>query len=534
MTPTAVMALRKRPAITFLCRCLALNVPWVEYEHRRAHIYQDRFENRMSSLSAVPKIIALLMLWAIIPASAALGQETRKLSNSAVIVRLCPSTCVAVNGHGLSPGGQVTVYEQKSGWLRVSNYLNRSRLVATFGESITQNPALWIAASQLEGAAAAQSQQQTRTAAARQKKRVTLPKFRPGTSFASTAAGQTTQAASETASSTPSSSDQVTSPAAATVATAGVAAAGAAASSNVQFESPAGGTERVLSWEELQKKLAEQAEQQKGQTGQSDTTAVAPAAVGTETSAAPATGAKVSEAAATEAERRAAEEARKAAIAEQAKAIEAAEIKRLAEEKKAADAEVAAQAEKARQAEAEAQADAARELAEKQAAEAERIAEAEKAAQAQAAVEALKASEASKIAEAENISEAQQAAVSLQPNQGQPKADVPAGSGDQVALSAPDTSGDVNVSDPIEFGDRPKKMTKVLLDKRLDKLPGPKSRVREDVVIALRHYALGLLNSGECEGIAGGGSSAVPGMLYVSCTDDPNYLRQFPLKEATW
>ncbi|MEE9374749.1 MAG: hypothetical protein V3V04_00270, partial [Rhizobiaceae bacterium] len=88
--------------------------------------------------------------------------------------------------------------------------------------------------------------------------------------------------------------------------------------------------------------------------------------------------------------------------------------------------------------------------------------------------------------------------------------------------------------DPISLGARPKKLTKALRDKRLRRLPGRKSKVRKDVVIALRHYALGLLKSGECTGIKKGGPSAVPGMLYVICTDDPTYLRQFPLKEESW
>ena len=90
------------------------------------------------------------------------------------------------------------------------------------------------------------------------------------------------------------------------------------------------------------------------------------------------------------------------------------------------------------------------------------------------------------------------------------------------------------VSEPIKLGARPKKMTKALRDKRLSKLPGTKSGVRLEAVIALRHYALALLNNGECKGIAGGGPSAVPGMLYVTCTEDPTYLRQFPMKEETW
>ena len=89
-------------------------------------------------------------------------------------------------------------------------------------------------------------------------------------------------------------------------------------------------------------------------------------------------------------------------------------------------------------------------------------------------------------------------------------------------------------ADPISFGARPKTLTKALRDKRLRKLPGRKSKVRKDVVIALRHYALGLLKSKECSGIAGGGPSTTRGMLYVTCTDDPSYQRQFPLEEESW
>ena len=87
---------------------------------------------------------------------------------------------------------------------------------------------------------------------------------------------------------------------------------------------------------------------------------------------------------------------------------------------------------------------------------------------------------------------------------------------------------------PVDFGARPKTLTKELQDSRLNKLPGGKSKVRREVVIALRHYALGLLKSGECSGIERGGASALPGMLYISCTDDPSYLRQFPVVEESW
>lgn len=98
----------------------------------------------------------------------ALAQESRTLGSGAIVVRLCPASCVAVNGHGLKSGSKVTVYETKSGWVRVSDYLNRSRLVQSFGNSITRKPALWIASSQLEGGAAAQQTTTQQPAAAAQ------------------------------------------------------------------------------------------------------------------------------------------------------------------------------------------------------------------------------------------------------------------------------------------------------------------------------------------------------------------------------
>ena len=72
------------------------------------------------------------------------------------------------------------------------------------------------------------------------------------------------------------------------------------------------------------------------------------------------------------------------------------------------------------------------------------------------------------------------------------------------------------------------------MDKRLSKLPGRKSKMPREIVIALRHYGLGLLKNGECKGVARGGISANPGMIFIACTDDPTYLRQFPLEEQTW
>ena len=96
-----------------------------------------------------------LVAWTIL-SGGAVAQESRTLGDGSIVVRLCPANCVAVNGHGLKSGGKVTVYETKSGWVRVSEYLNRSRLVRSFGNSITRKPALWVASSQLVGGASSQ------------------------------------------------------------------------------------------------------------------------------------------------------------------------------------------------------------------------------------------------------------------------------------------------------------------------------------------------------------------------------------------
>ena len=96
----------------------------------------------------------LLLVTTIFGPVEAYAQTKTAFGNQAVIVRLCPESCVAVNGHGFKPGGAITVYETKSGWARVSAYLNRAQLVASFGNSITEKPALWVAESQLAGRSA--------------------------------------------------------------------------------------------------------------------------------------------------------------------------------------------------------------------------------------------------------------------------------------------------------------------------------------------------------------------------------------------
>ena len=77
------------------------------------------------------------------------------------------------------------------------------------------------------------------------------------------------------------------------------------------------------------------------------------------------------------------------------------------------------------------------------------------------------------------------------------------------------------------LGSVPDVMTSELLDKRLNILPGMNSNIPEETVIALRHYALGLLNSKACKGIAGGGAGEKAGTIYLVCTDDLTRIREF-------
>ena len=88
----------------------------------------------------------------------------------------------------------------------------------------------------------------------------------------------------------------------------------------------------------------------------------------------------------------------------------------------------------------------------------------------------------------------------------------------------------------VEVENRPQTYTQELNDQRLDKLPSKQNtELSEDEVIAIRYHALVLINNNECsEVINGGRSRSRNGWLYVVCKDDPNYLRQFPLKKTTW
>lgn len=92
------------------------------------------------------------------------------------------------------------------------------------------------------------------------------------------------------------------------------------------------------------------------------------------------------------------------------------------------------------------------------------------------------------------------------------------------------------LSNTIQFEQRPKTYVTALQDQRLTKLPEPQNQeYNREEVIAIRHHALMLLKSNECSGIIEGGRSvSQKGWLYVICSDDPDYLRQFPLEEVTW
>lgn len=454
------------------------------------------------------KAAMLLAFIAVMFEGAGYAQTARKFGNKPITVRLCPATCVAVNGHGFKPGGATKVYETRSGWARVSGYLDRAKLVTSFGSTITQKPALWVPVSQLASTGTpapkkAAGKKKPATKAKPKPKRidvvtrlarlrnVPLPTYRPNSTFQRSALVETQPTVVETP------AEPIQPKPVEVVETKPVVV-----DSQPLQEKPAGdATSRALTWEELQAKLAAQAAQAKQQPVKSE----------------------AEQAAETERAKQAAREAaREAEARRQAEiAAKAREAKRLADLKEAEKAEAEKQARLKREAEAQRKAAEAKAAADKAAAAAKTATD--KAAAEKAAAEAAKkdSSETVKFTPPKDTE--------------QPKAE------EKVAVALPPKKEEEPVptyksaeADPIVFGERPKKLTKRLLDKRLRKLPGPKSRVRKEAVIALRHYALGLLNSGECKGILKGGASAVPGMLYVACTDDPTYLRQFPLKEEQW
>ena len=453
------------------------------------------------------KAAMLLAFATVMFDGAGYAQTARKFGNKAITVRLCPATCVAVNGHGFKPGGATNVFETRAGWARVSAYLDRAKLVTSFGNSITKKPALWVPVSQLASTAAPKKKtaETKKTAAKKTRPRgrlaslrsIPLPKFRPNSVFQRTETVET-------------QTPEVTQPVETPTPVETAETKPVVIDSTPLEETGARVTaRRTLTWEELQAKLAEQAAATRKKPSRSEAEKAAEA-------------------------ERAKEAARRAAAEKEAARQKAEAAKKASEAKRIADLKAAEKAE-----------------AEKQARLKQEAAEKRKAEEAKAAAEKAKAEAAAKAA-ADKLAAEKLAAKKEKPKTGvsftPPKEPEKAKVEEKVAVvlpptkpaepkaepTTPEPTYSAATSQPIVFGERPKTLTKALRDKRLSKLPGRKSRVRKDVVIALRHYALGLLNSGECKGILKGGPSAVPGMLYVACTDDPTYLRQFPLKEETW
>ncbi len=495
--------------------------------------------------------IALLLLSVWI-AGVTYAQTARKFGDKVPIVRLCPTTCVAVNGHGFKAGAAITVFETKDGWARVSAYLKRADLIKSFGKTITRKPALWVPVAQLEGSVKktentpkepARKKASTANRGARLSK-VPLPTFRPGTIIQAKATTTEEEAPVQTSETATETSDPLREEESATQIVENDDNQVEVVESQPAAETPQeDGTRRVLTWEELQAKLAEQEKNSTSRT-QVDEKALDKSRIAEEK--------RRREAKARQQEKATKKTAVDAAKAEKAKKAAADAAKAEKAKKAAADA---AKAEKAKKAAADAAkaekakkaaADAAKaEKAKKIAADAAKAEKAKKVAADAAKAEKAKKADA-EAAKAKKVAakaeKANQAAkdVAEPKKKGVVEYTPPKAKEEQVAVvkpkkpPGPEPTYSSAEADPIVFGTRPKKLTKALLDKRLKKLPGRKSRVKKEVVIALRHYALGLLNSGECKGISRGGASAVPGMLYIACSDDPTYLRQFPLVEESW
>ena len=461
-------------------------------------------------------MVGLFAAMAIGFGSSAQAQTARKFGKKTITVRLCPSKCVAVNGHGYSAGKSTPVYETRGGWARISGYMDRGKLVPSFGDKITKKPALWVPLSsfvsnKVKPKKVAKKKPARKTAAKKvaKKKRVSivdrvarlrrvpLPNFRPNTNYQ--------VAVSEPVVTQPviAEPEVVTQPVVAPEPKVEVV------ETTPVVTTPKGSaTNSALTWEQVQAKIAAQ----KGKVAQIPTTSATPTPPATPVPPTP-----VVKKIDTSKE----DEARRVA--------EANKIAREAAEKKIT-AEVAKRAKLAREAEEMK----AREVATKQAA-----------AQAKKDKKGVKFTppkeETEKVAVAlpkvvlpPTITTAPKEAT---PTVAAPKVATPTVVTPKATAPAKTTAVPLNKAaeaDPISFGSRPKKMTRALRDKRLRKLPGTKSKVSREVVIALRHYALGLLKSGECQGIAGGGASTTQGMLFVVCKEDPTYQRQFSLKEESW
>ncbi|MEL6505902.1 MAG: hypothetical protein AAFQ10_15775 [Pseudomonadota bacterium] len=531
------------------------------------------------------KLAVVLVLAGYWFESAAWAQQTRTFTDKPITVRLCPTNCIAVNGHSYKPGGKATILERKNGWARLSAYLDRAKLVPNFGDKITAKPALWVPMSAFKTAAAAapapKAKQPKRAAKPRRVsvidqvarlRRPPKPTFRPGTQVARVEQPAPEPVKQETAQPTQPEPEVVVveQPVPPQPPEPEPVEVVRAEPIPTQPAAPAtsGGT---LTWEQVQARLA----QQQAAQATAGASAATPQAGESESARRARLEAEARQQeqirvqqqeakrqAAIKAERErlakleeqnkarlAAEEAERKRVAEAAAAVKArlaaaqaanektrqeAEARRLAEEKRQNAARAAREAERARQAEAQAAQKAARDAAN----EAER----KRLAQASADRKPVAGNVGYTPPKEETPAAATTPATAAKPEEQQvavvlpPKApDAP----EPAAAAAPKKQAPEPVykaanSQPISFGNRPKKLTKALLDRRLRKLPGRKSKVPREIVIAMRHYALGLLQSGECTGIARGGPSTTPNMIYIVCTDDPNYLRQFPIVEQSW
>ncbi|MEE9313259.1 MAG: hypothetical protein V3V02_01290 [Rhizobiaceae bacterium] len=512
-------------------------------------------------------------MFAVVAGQTAHGQTARKFGKKAITVRLCPTNCTKVTGHGYKPGGSTTVYETKGGWARVSGYIKRSELVKSFGNKITKKPALWVPVSSLKTVkkkvVAKKKKPVVKKKVSKKKtvkkrrvarlSRTPLPIFRPNSAFTTSVPVVVNE---------PTVVEQsvveqpVMEPAVKVV-----------ESTPVTPKSQETGSKGALTWEQVQAKIAAQ----KNNANTNSASATAKVAAAMKAAAAK----KVTDAAKVAAAKKAADAAKVAAAKKTADAAKVATAKKTADAakvaaaKKTADAAKVAAAKKtadaAKVAAAKKTADAAKVAAAKKTADAAKVAAAKKTADAAKAAAVKKTADAAKKQPA-TVSEEQRVAAIIAKNkaariaaEASRKTETPKVNAKKPAVGyQPPKPEDTTVAvvlppkevaatdaptakqptsepvyksakaDPIVFGKRPKKYIKALRDKRLRKLPGSKSGVRKDVVIALRHYALGLLKSGECKGISKGGPSTTPGMLYVICTDDLTYLRQFPLKEESW
>ena len=396
-----------------------------------------------------------------------------------------------MRGHGFRPRKEVAVFETRDGWARVSGFFDPERLRANFGNRLPEKPAYWVSvralansdlevtAEETEAQPEAETAETEETAAAkpprqqRQKRLVTTPKFRPGTQFASLAQPAKTEQT------TSNSDDSET-----------VADDANSGSATVADDTPDNTTAPEAS---PQPETAQENQDSGAQTSTANADAVEETQEAGEQVAADAVEQVV---AAAEAEEASEENASfysppKAEYDGQGAGVETTVSP---SEETAKSASVVLEETQTAMNDSEA---------------ASGTDGSASAAPSDSNSDAIDANEASAQAE-------------------------PAASSGPAEPTTPTFKAEK--IDPLTIGERPDTLTKALLDKRLSKLPGRKSKsFKKEEVIAMRHHALTLLANGECSGIERGGRSAVQaGMLFVVCSDDPTYLHQFPLEEMSW